>query len=160
MPSFDIVSEMDSHELANAVDQASREVSTRFDLKDTPAKFELQDKIIKITAEGDFQAKQLRDILRTKLIKRNLDVNCLDPQAIDITGKIARQDINVREGIEQTLAKKIIKIIKEEKLKVQTSIQGDKLRVTGKKRDDLQSVIQLIKSAELEWPLQFNNFRD
>jgi len=160
MPSFDIVSEMDGHELANAVDQANREISTRFDLKDTCAKFELKDKIVKITAEGDFHAKQLRDILRGKLVKRNIDANCMDFQALDIRGKIAHQDIVIREGIEQALAKKIVKLIKDSKMKVQTSIQGDKLRVTGKKRDDLQSVMALVKGAELEWPLQFNNFRD
>ena len=160
MPSFDIVSEMDAHELANAVDQANREISNRFDLKGTPAQFELQDKVVKITAEGDFQAKQLRDILRAKLIKRNIDVNCLDPKEIDITGKIARQDVVIREGIEQALAKKIVKLVKDAKLKVQTSIQGEQLRVTGKKRDDLQSVITLVKGAELEWPLQYKNFRD
>ncbi|TQV75073.1 YajQ family cyclic di-GMP-binding protein [Aliikangiella marina] len=160
MPSFDIVSELDTHELSNAVDQANREVSSRFDLKDTGAKFEHQDNLVKITAEGDFQVKQLRDILRGKLVKRNIDPNCMDPKDIDITGKIARQDIVIREGIDQPLAKKIVKLIKDSKMKVQASIQGDKVRVNGKKRDDLQQAIQLIKQAELEWPLQFNNFRD
>ncbi len=160
MPSFDIVSEIDSHELVNAVDQANREVSTRFDLKGTAAKFELEDKLVKVLADGPFQAKQLADILRVKLIKRNIDVNCMDVGEVQSTGKAVSQPIVIREGIEQALAKKIIKMIKDAKLKVQASIQGDKLRVTGKKRDDLQSVIQLLKGAELEWPLQYNNFRD
>jgi uncharacterized protein YajQ (UPF0234 family) len=160
MPSFDIVSEVDRHELANVVDQANREVSTRFDLKDTSAKFESEGEQIKIVAEGEFQAKQLADIFRTKLVKRNIDVNCMELGKSDISGKIVKQEIIIREGIEQALSKKIIKLIKDAKLKVQTSIQGDKLRVTGKKRDDLQNTISLIKDASLEWPLQYNNFRD
>ncbi len=160
MPTFDIVSEIDAHELANAVDQANREIATRFDLKGTSAEFELVDKTVKVTADGKFQLKQLADLLRIKLIKRNIDINCMDIADPQPTGKIVTQNIVIREGIEQSLAKKIIKMIKDAKLKVQTSIQGDKLRVTGKKRDDLQSVISLIKAASLEWPLQYNNFRD
>ncbi len=160
MPSFDIVSEIDAHELTNAVNQASREISTRFDLKDTPAKLELNDKIVKVTAEGDFQARQVIDILRTKLIKRGIDANCMDIGEPDISGKICRQEVKIREGIEQALAKKVVKLLKEKKLKVQAAIQGDKVRVTGKKRDDLQSAIAQIKAESFEWPLQFNNFRD
>jgi cyclic-di-GMP-binding protein len=160
MPSFDIVSEIDSHELVNAVDQANREIDTRFDLKGSSAKYELNDKVVKITADADFQATQLRDILRVKLVKRNIDIQCLDAQKVVPSGKIVHQDVVIREGIEQSLAKQIVKLIKDAKLKVQTSIQGDKLRVTGKKRDDLQSVIQLLKNSDLEWPLQYNNFRD
>ena len=160
MPSFDIVSEIDGHELQNAVNQASREISTRFDLKDTPAKLELNDKVVKVTGEGDFQTKQVIDILRTKIIKRGLDANCMDVGDPDITGKICRQEVVIREGIEQSLAKKIVKQIKESKLKVQAAIQGDKVRVTGKKRDDLQDAIAQIKEGSFEWPLQFNNFRD
>lgn len=160
MPSFDIVSEIDSHELSNAVDQANREVSTRFDLKGTAAQFELVDKVVKVHADGPFQAKQLADLLRVKLVKRNIDVNCMDIGEIQASGKTVHQPITIREGIEQALAKKIIKLVKDAKLKVQTSIQGEKLRVTGKKRDDLQAVIQLVKGASLEWPLQYNNFRD
>ena len=160
MPSFDIVSEINHHELTNAVDQASREISTRFDLKDTPAKLELSDKVVKVTAEGDFQARQVIDILRTKLIKRDIDANCMDIGEPDISGKICRQDVNIREGIDQPLAKKIVKLVKDSKMKVQASIQGDKVRINGKKRDDLQSAIALIKGESLEWPLQFNNFRD
>jgi len=160
MPSFDIVSELDKHELSNAVDQTIREISTRFDLKDTPAKLELIDKTVKITGEGAFQARQVIDILRTKLIKRNIDVNCMEVAEPQASGKIVHQDVVIREGIEQTLAKKIIKLIKDQKLKVQASIQGDKVRVTGKKRDDLQTAIAAIKQEAFEWPLQFNNFRD
>ena len=160
MPSFDIVSEIESHELKNAVDQASREISTRFDLKDTPAKLELNDKTVKVTGEGDFQTRQVIDILRNKVIKRGMDANCMDVGDPDISGKICRQDVVIREGIEQALAKKIVKLIKDSKMKVQASIQGDKVRVTGKKRDDLQSAIARIKEESFEWPLQFNNFRD
>lgn len=160
MPSFDIVSEIDSHELVNAVDQASREITTRFDLKDTSAKLELTDNTIKVTGDGAFQTKQVIDLLRIKLFKRNIDINSMEIGDVQPSGKIVHQQVTIREGIEQTMAKKIIKLIKEAKLKVQTSIQGDKLRVTGKKRDDLQSVMALIKGASLEWPLQFNNFRD
>lgn len=160
MPSFDIVSEVDLHELANAVDQANREISTRFDLKGTASKFELESNIVKLTADAEFQAKQLRDILRVKMIKRGIDAQCLEPKEVKPSGKIVHQDVIVRQGIEQALAKKIVKLVKESKIKVQTAIQGDKLRVTGKKRDDLQSVIQLVKDSDLEWPLQYNNFRD
>ncbi|WP_196141077.1 YajQ family cyclic di-GMP-binding protein [Aliikangiella sp. G2MR2-5] len=160
MPSFDIVSEIDKHELSNAVDQSNREISTRFDLKGTPAKLELADLTVTVTGEGEFQAKQVIDIFRNKLVKRGLDPNCMDVAEADITGKIAKQSIIIREGIEQALAKKVVKCIKDSKMKVQASIQGDKVRVTGKKRDDLQSAIAVIKEAEFEWPLQFNNFRD
>ncbi len=160
MPSFDIVSEVDRHELVNAVDQANREITTRFDLKGSSAKFELEEKVVKITADADFQAQQLEDILRAKLVKRKIDIQCMDPGEIKPLGKVVLQDIVIREGIEQELAKKVVKLIKAEKIKVQTSIQGDKLRVTGKKRDDLQQAIQLTKEASLEWPLQYNNFRD
>jgi cyclic-di-GMP-binding protein len=160
MPSFDIVSEIDSHELANAVDQANREITTRFDLKGTAAKLELQDNNIKISADGAFQAKQVVDLFRIKLNKRNIDINAMEVGEVQPSAKNVILPVTIREGIEQSLAKKIIKLIKDAKLKVQTSIQGDKLRVTGKKRDDLQSVMALLKGASLEWPLQFNNFRD
>ncbi|MET1257290.1 YajQ family cyclic di-GMP-binding protein [Aliikangiella maris] len=160
MPTFDIVSEIDTHELSNAVDQANREIATRFDLKGSASEFELDDKVVKITADSAFQAKQLVDILRLKLVKREIDINCMDIQEAEGSGKIVHQKVIIREGIEQALSKKIAKIIKDAKIKVQTSIQGEKLRVTGKKRDDLQQAIQLIKQSDLEWPLQFNNFRD
>lgn len=160
MPSFDIVSEIDKHELDNAVDQANREISTRFDLKGSSAKLELNELTVKAIADGNFQVKQVVDILRVKLVKRNIDVNCMDIGDVQGSGKSAIQEITVREGIEQALAKKIIKLIKEAKLKVQASIQGEKLRITGKKRDDLQATMRLIKESDLEWPLQYNNFRD
>ena len=160
MPSFDIVSEIDTHELRNAVDQANREIDTRFDLKGTASNFELNNTTVKVTADAPFQAKQLVDIFRLKLIKRGIDAQCMSPDEVKPSGKIVHQDIDIREGIEQALAKKIVKLIKESKIKVQASIQGDKLRVTGKKRDDLQSVMALVKGADLEWPLQYNNFRD
>jgi len=160
MPSFDIVSEVDLHELRNAVDQANREINTRFDLKGTSAKFELDQKQIKITADAEFQANQLRDILIAKLIKRKIDAKCADIGDIQAYGKVVHLLIAIREGIEQSLAKKVIKMVKAEKVKVQMAIQGEKLRITGKKRDDLQQVIALIKAESLEWPLQFNNFRD
>lgn len=160
MPTFDIVSEIETHELANAVDHANREISTRFDLKGSSSKFELEKNTVKVTADSAYQAQQLVDILRIKMVKRNFDARSLDVQDVKPSGKIVHQDVVIREGIEQDLAKKIIKLIKDAKLKVQTSIQGDKLRVTGKKRDDLQEAIALVKSSDLEWPLQFNNFRD
>ena len=160
MPSFDIVSEVDLHELRNAVDQANREINNRFDLKGTSANFELDQKSVKITADADFQANQLKDILVTKLIKRSIDPKCADFADIQAYGKVVHMMVGIREGIEQSLAKKIIKLVKANKLKVQTAIQGEKLRVTGKKRDDLQAVIRLVKDESLEWPLQYNNFRD
>ena len=160
MPSFDIVSEVDSHELANAVDQASREITTRFDLKGTAAKLEQDENNVKITADGAFQARQVVDLLMTKLVKRNIDINSMEIGDVQPSGKLVHQVITIREGIEQAIAKKIVKMIKDAKLKVQTSIQGEKLRVTGKKRDDLQSAMALLKASSLEWPLQFNNFRD
>ncbi|MGX5173127.1 YajQ family cyclic di-GMP-binding protein [Aliikangiella sp. IMCC44653] len=160
MPSLDVVSEVDFHELANAVDQANREISTRFDLKNTSAKFELKDTQVKVIADGKMHVKQLVDMLRVKLIKRGIDPQCMEIGDIKANGKLVYQEVVIREGIEQSLAKKISKLIKDSKLKVQASIQGDKLRVTGKKRDDLQAVMRLIKESELEWPMQFNNFRD
>ncbi|MBV1910745.1 MAG: YajQ family cyclic di-GMP-binding protein [Kangiellaceae bacterium] len=160
MPSFDIVSEVNIHELSNAVDQANREIDIRFDLKGSSAKFELEQKQVKITADAEFQANQLKDILVAKLIKRSIDPKCADVGDIQGYGKVVHLMVGIREGLEQSLSKKIIKMIKAEKLKVQTAIQGEKLRVTGKKRDDLQQAIALIKAESLEWPLQFSNFRD
>jgi len=160
MPSFDVVSEVDIHELRNAVDQSNREINNRFDLKGSSAKFELDQKQVKITADAEFQANQLKDILITKLIKRSIDPKCVDAAEVQAYGKVVHLMIAIREGIEGDLARKIIKLIKANKLKVQTAIQGEKLRVTGKKRDDLQQVIALIKQESLEWPLQYNNFRD
>lgn len=160
MPSFDVVSEVDKHELTNAVDQANRELSTRFDFKGVEAKFELDDKIIHQSAPSDFQLKQMTDILRARLIARQIDARCLEFGDVETNLAGARQKITVKQGIEQKLAKQIAAKIKEAKIKVETQINGDKLRVTGKKRDDLQEVIALLRKSEFELPLQFDNFRD
>ncbi len=160
MPSFDIVSEFDSHEVSNAVDQANREVSTRFDFKGSDAKFELQDEQITLVAESTFQLQQMLPILYSKMTKRGIDIACLETGDARTSGKTAQQVLTLKQGLETPLAKKIVKMIKDKKLKVQAAIQGEKIRVTGKKRDDLQKVIQMLKEAELEQPLQFDNFRD
>lgn len=160
MPSFDVVSDFDAHEASNAVDQANREVGNRFDFKGTGSKYEFEGQIISVTSQTDFQLKQMVDILRQKLAKRGIDVACMKEEEIEITGSEARQKIILRQGIETPLAKDLVKQIKSSKLKVQTSIQGDKLRVSGKKRDVLQSVIALLKDADIELPLQYENFRD
>lgn len=160
MPSFDVVSEVDTHELTNAVDQANRELSTRFDFKGVEAKFELDDKFINQSAPSEFQLKQMQDILRARLIARGIDGRCLEFGDIETNLAGARQKITVQQGIEQKLAKKIVAAIKDAKLKVEAQINGDKLRVNGKKRDDLQTAIALLKASEFERPLQFENFRD
>ena len=160
MPSFDVVSEINMHEVTNAVDQANRELTTRFDFRGVDAKFERQDEGIMMTAQAEFQLKQMLDILQNKMHKRGIDIVCMDPQEPIAQGKQVKQQIKLRQGIEQADAKKMIKLIKDAKLKVQTAIQGEKLRVTGKKRDDLQAVIALLKGAKLEVPLQYENFRD
>lgn len=160
MPSFDVVSEFDSHEAANAVDQANREVSTRFDFKGTGSKYALDEQVILLTSETDFQLQQMLDILRQKLAKRGIDIACLKEEEPEITGSEARQKVVLRQGIETPLARDLVKKIKGSKLKVQAAIQGDKLRVTGKKRDDLQAVITLLKDSDVDLPLQYDNFRD
>ncbi len=160
MPSFDVVSEVNHHELSNAVDQASREVSTRFDFKGTGSNFELKDLLITMNTESEFQLQQMYDILCNKLIKRGVDIACLDKADPVIQLKTATQVITVQVGIETTEAKKMVKMIKDRKMKVQAAIQGDQLRVTGKKRDDLQNVIALLKAEKFGLPLQFKNFRD
>lgn len=160
MPSFDIVSEVDRHELTNAVDQANRELGTRFDFKGVDAKFALEDQVITQSAPSDFQLKQMNDILRARLIARGIDARCLEFGDVETNLAGARQKITVKQGIERELAKKIQAAIKDAKLKVESQINGDKLRVTGKKRDDLQTAIALLKGTEYERPLQFENFRD
>lgn len=160
MPSFDVVSEVDIHELTNAVDQANRELSTRFDFKGVDAKFVLEDSVIKQTAPSDFQLEQMTVILRQRLTARKIDASCLDFGDIQTNLAGARQDVTVKQGIEQKVAKKIAATIKEAKIKVESQINGDKLRVTGKKRDDLQEVMALLKKETFEVPLQFDNFRD
>ncbi|CAN1498861.1 putative nucleotide-binding protein [Burkholderiaceae bacterium] len=160
MPSFDVVSEVDKHELTNAVDQANRELSTRFDFKGTDAKFELEGFVVTQIAGSAFQLKQMLDILRARLSARGIDTRCLDvADPLENLGG-ARQKVTIKQGIEQPISKKLIASIKEAKLKVETQITGEKLRVTGKKRDDLQDAIALLKKADVELPLQFNNFRD
>jgi len=160
MPSFDIVSELDSHEVTNAVDQANKEVATRFDFKGSNACFEQQDDSIVMKAESTFQLQQMLPILYAKMGKRGIDISSLESGKIQDTGKTAQQPITLKQGVGSDLAKKIVKLIKDKKLKVQAAINGDKVRVTGKKRDDLQEVIQMLRTEELEQPLQFNNFRD
>ncbi|MFZ5656034.1 MAG: YajQ family cyclic di-GMP-binding protein [Pseudomonadota bacterium] len=160
MPSFDIVSEVNPHELTNAVDQANRELSTRFDFKGVEAKFELEGEAITLSAPSDFQLKQMTDILRARLIARGIDVRCLEFKDVLTNLAGARQTVLVKQGIERELAKKIQSTIKDAKLKVDSQINGEKLRVTGKKRDDLQAAIALLRGAEFERPLQFDNFRD
>jgi uncharacterized protein YajQ (UPF0234 family) len=160
MPSFDVVSEIDQHELTNAIDQANREITNRFDFKGTDSRIEKTDAVLKLIAPTEFQVNQIKDILHAKLAKRNIDVRSLEEGQISESNNIAQMTVTVREGIDKELAKKITKLVKESKLKVQASIQGDQVRVTGKKRDDLQDVIALLKGQNLALPLQYINFRD
>lgn len=160
MPSFDIVSEINMEEVRNATDNANRELSTRFDFRGVEASFEYKEKTVLMAAQAEFQLQQMESMFRNSCAKRNLDTASIDTKAHTVTGKNYRQVIAFKEGIEQSVAKKIVKLVKDAKIKVQTAIQGEQLRVTGKKRDDLQQVMQLVKQAELGQPFQFNNFRD
>jgi len=160
MPSFDVVSEIDMHETTNAVDQANREVGNRFDFKGTDSRYVLEDTQITLYSQSDFQLRQMLDILQSKLSKRGIDIACLKIEEPEISGKTARQRITLRQGIDQETARGIIRLIKDSKLKVQAAIQGDKLRITGKKRDDLQAVIALLRAKPVDLPLQYVNFRD
>ena len=161
MPTFDIVSEVDKHELTNAVDQANREVDNRFDFRGTDASVEQSDKVLTLNANSDFQLDQLLDILRVKLIKRKIEVSCLEVKDSIGNGKMRKQEVIIREGVDKDLSRKIVKLVKESKLKVQSAIQGESVRITGKKRDDLQAVMALLEGNDsLEMPLQYNNFRD
>lgn len=160
MPSFDVVSEVDLQEVRNAVDQANREVGTRFDFKGSDARYELDGDRISLQAESEFQLEQMMDVLTLRLTKRSVDVTCLDKGKVETANNRARQDVSVRQGIDSDTARRIVKDIKAAKLKVQAQIQGEQVRVTGKKRDDLQSVIALLKKADLGLPLQYVNFRD
>ena len=160
MPSFDIVSNIDNHEITNAVDQANREVSTRFDFKGTNARLELSKDIITLIAPSDFQLKQIDEILRNKLAKRQVDIRSFQYNDVTVSLNEAKQTVQVKQGIDTENAKKIVKLIKEAALKVQAAIQGDQVRVTGKKRDDLQDVIAMLREANVAIPLQFVNFRD
>jgi len=160
MPSFDVVSEIDHHELRNALDQANREIGTRYDFKGSNARIEQSGNDLTLEAESEFQIKQMTPILKEKMSKRGIDVDCLDFADIVEMNRRARQQVAVREGLDKDLARKMVKLIKDSKLKVQAAIQGDQLRINGKKRDDLQQVMQLLRDAKLGIPLQFNNFRD
>ncbi len=160
MPSFDIVSEVNIQEVRNAVDQANREVGTRFDFKGVEAVFELKESQVLLRAENEFQLQQMMDILRQKLVKRSVDIACMDVGEPETSLNASRQTVTIRQGIESDLAKKMVKDIKASKIKVQAQIQGDQVRVTGKKRDDLQQVIALLREADYGLPLQYQNFRD
>lgn len=161
MPSFDVVSEVDKHALTNAVDQASRLIGNRYDFKGVEASFERNDYQVTLTAEADFQLQQMLDVLQGALLKNNIDIACLEIAEAKASGKQVKQDVVVRTGLESDLCKKMVKIIKDRKMKVQAQIQGDQVRVTGKKRDDLQAVMAMLREAEgIDMPLQFTNFRD
>ncbi len=160
MPSFDIVSEVDTHELSNAIDQANREIGNRFDFKGSNAKIILKENVVTLEAEVEFQIKQIYDIVTQKMAKRGIDLECVSKGKLIEANKRATQDITINQGISTDIGKKISKLIKESKIKVQSQIQGEKVRVTGKKRDDLQQVMQLIREQSLGVPLQFDNFRD
>lgn len=161
MPSFDVVSELDKHEVTNAVDNAKKELERRYDLRGKGS-FEFNDKQQQITLIGDadFQLDQMMQILELSLTKRNIDIRCLKANEAFASGKQVKQTVELKEGIDKELAKKIVALIKDSKLKVQAAIQGEQVRVTGKKRDDLQDVMALLRGSELEMPLQYNNFRD
>ncbi|MDH5325176.1 MAG: YajQ family cyclic di-GMP-binding protein [Gammaproteobacteria bacterium] len=160
MPSFDFVSEVDLHELNNAVDQANREVNTRFDFKGTDSKFHVTESEVVLESGSEFQLQQMMDIFHKKMVQRGLDIGSLEEKDPQITGKRAKQVVLVRQGIDKDLARKIVKLIKDSKLKVQSAIQGEQVRVTGKKRDDLQQIIGMIKESKLGLPIQTTNFRD
>jgi len=161
MPSFDIVSEVNKVELKNAVDQANKEIANRFDFKGSDARIEQSELVLTLYADDDFKLKQVTDVLTGKCAKRGVDVRMLDPKAVEkIGGTKVKQVCNVKVGIEQEKAKQIVKLLKEAKLKVQASIQGDAVRVSGGKRDDLQDAIQLVRKSVTDLPLQFGNFRD
>ncbi len=160
MPTFDLVSEVDMHEVSNAVDQANREVTNRFDFKGTDSRFEREEAVITSVSESDFQLQQMLDMLKSRLVKRGIDIACLEVGEPEVTGRQARQRITIRQGLDQELCRRLVKEVKSSKLKVQASIQGDRLRVSGKKRDDLQAVIARLRELDVGLPLQYVNFRD
>ena len=160
MPSFDVVSQVDLHELTNAVDQANREIANRFDFKGTDSRIERSGLLLTLEGSNEFQLKQMRDILCSKLVKRGVDIGSLEEGKVQESGSRARQDLTVRQGIDKDTARKMVKLVKESKLKVQAAVQGEQIRVTGKKRDELQRVIALLREASFELPLQYLNFRD
>ena len=160
MPTFDVVSEVDQHELTNAVDHAHREISNRFDFKGSGAEIKMSDGAISLQAESDFQVQQMHPVIYQKLTARSIDIACLEAVKVTPSGKGVKQLITVKEGIDKETAKKAVGVIKGSKLKVQAQVQGEQLRVTGKKRDDLQQAMAALKAADLGIPLQFQNFRD
>ena len=161
MPSFDVVSKLDLHELTNAIDQANRELSNRFDFKGTGAEYARDEEtVITLKAQAEFQLKQMLDILKQRLAARHIDIRAAEIAEPEVNLGSARQKVTLKQGIDQPLAKDIVKRIKDAKLKVEAQIQGDKLRVTGKKKDDLQTAIALLRAADLKMPLQYENFRD
>ena len=160
MPAFDVVSEVDLQEVRNAVDQSSRELRTRFDFRGVDAGFTLDGEVVTVWAQEEFQVNQLVDILKDKMTRRSVDIGCLDARPLEASGKQKRQPFGLKRGIDRDASKKIVKTVKETKTKVQSQIQGDKVRVTGKKRDDLQSIIAKLKDGDYGVPLQFTNFRD
>ena len=159
MPSFDVVSELDKHEDTNAIDNAAKELERRYDLRGK-ATIELNDKTVTLTADADFMLQQLIEIVHLAMVKRKLDIQCIEQKDHYPSGKVVKQELVLREGIDKELAKKIVGLIKEGKFKVQAAIQGEQVRVTGKKRDDLQEVMAMLRGQSLGMPLQFNNFRD
>jgi uncharacterized protein YajQ (UPF0234 family) len=160
VPSFDIVSEVDMHEIANALDQTNRELETRFDFKGSGARVQRTDAILSLQAGNEFQIRQMLDILHRKMAKRGIDIDALSEGDIEASGNKAKLDITIRQGIDQDSARILLKLIKESKIRVQGSVQGDRIRVTGKKRDDLQEIIRLMREAKSGLPLQYINFRD
>jgi uncharacterized protein YajQ (UPF0234 family) len=160
MPSFDVVSEVDLQEVRNAVDQANREVGTRFDFKGSKARFTLDAAAVTLEAESEFQLEQMTDILHKKLAKRSVDIGCLETSDPETANNRARQTVTIRQGIDTETARRIVKDIKATKLKVQAQIQGEQVRVSGKSRNDLQTVIAMLRKSELDLPLQYINFRD
>lgn len=160
MPSFDVVSKIDKHEANNAVDQANREVKNRFDFKDTNAHFELAENVITVVAPNKFQLQQMQQILEPKLVKRGIDLSCLERDEVHESLHEATQKITIKHGIDHEVGKKINKLIKDSQIKVQSSVMGDHVRVTGKKKDDLQGAMGILRKEQLGIPLQFENFRD
>ncbi|WMS89139.1 YajQ family cyclic di-GMP-binding protein [Pleionea litopenaei] len=160
MPSFDIITEIEATEIRNAVENSNRELDTRYDFKNVEAKFEFKDDSVKVVCESDFQVQQMMEILRNNCTKRKIDPRSLKSGDIQHVGKSYFKEVSFIQGIDKDVAKKLVKLIKDSKIKVQPSIQGDKVRVTGKKRDDLQAAMAVVREAELDQPFQFDNFRD
>ena len=160
MPSFDVVSEFDAHELTNAVDQSNREIANRFDFRGTDSRLELSDNLVTIIAPNEFQVKQILDILQAKMVKRGIDIDCLEIGEVKVAVHESKLLVTAKKGIDKDTARKIVKSVKESKLKVQAQIQQEQVRITGKKRDDLQAAITQLKEASFGLPLQYQNFRD